>query len=159
MKWRAENFLMYEQAKEYVDTALIPLIPLKWGEEEKQTIIKGEYTSYLAEYLETQFTGRVFLMPSFTYLTIEQTEDKLRRLKQWDKHLVDNGFKHIIYITADITWRTIAPQLPDELIWTPVSTVESMDKTQFRATIEQQAKELMPIFTTKWQEEPKSRGE
>ncbi|UTR14647.1 YpiF family protein [Salipaludibacillus sp. LMS25] len=159
MKWLTENYHMYEQAKEYVDTALIPLIPLNWGVEAKQTIVKGEFTSYLAEYLETQFTGRVFLMPPFTYLTFESSDGKLNRLKQWEKHLNANGFKHVIYITADITWRAVSRELSDDLIWIPVSTVESMGKSQYRATIEQQGKELMPIFTTKWQVEPKSREE
>jgi len=159
MKWKVHEIDTYNQAKEYVDTAVIPLIPLHWGKGEKDTIAMGEFTEYITDRIENQFTGRVFLMPSFTYLKTEISSDKIRRLKEWDRHLFQQGFKYIFYVTSDFEWKSLDKQLPDELIWIPAISSETMNSTQLKKTIEQQTEQIMPLFTGKWQTEPNSRKE
>ncbi|WP_416149728.1 YpiF family protein [Salipaludibacillus sp. HK11] len=159
MKWKVNQLVTYFEAKEYVDTAVIPLIPLQWGKEEKDTVTMGEFTEYITDRIENQFTGRVFLMPPFTYLKSEESAEKVRRLKEWDAHLFQQGFKYIFYITSDIEWKSLDKQLPDELIWIPAISSESMDLNQLKKTVEQQTSQIMPLFTGKWQTEPNIRGE
>lgn len=157
MKWKMDQVAMYTNAKEYVDTAILPLTPIQWGKDEKNIVNMGEYTNYLSDYIEKQFTGRVFLFPSFTYLKQESKEEKVRRLLEWDKHLYQEGFKYIMYITADSEWKIIEKKLPGELIWLPAISTESTKSDQFKKTIQEQVEQVMPLFSLKWQEEPDER--
>jgi hypothetical protein len=157
MRWTQPHIQTYQQAKEYVDTAIIPLVPLQWGKSEKQIITMGEFTGYLSESLEKQFTGRVFFLPSFTYLTSESIDERVDRLKAWDNHFYREGFKYIIYVTSDAEWKAAEKKLPDELLWMPASSPDSLEASQFKRLIEQQVEQIMPIFTAKWQSEPLSR--
>ncbi|WP_280768211.1 YpiF family protein [Salipaludibacillus daqingensis] len=159
MKWKVTDIDTYQQAKEYVDTAVIPLIPLQWGKSEKETITMGEFTEYITDRIENQFTGRVFLMPPFTYLKTESSEEKLRRLMEWDAHLFQQGFKYVFYVTSDVAWKSLDKKLPDELIWIPAISSETMNSDQLKKTVEQQTSQIMPLFTGKWQTEPNNRDE
>lgn len=159
MKWKTNEIDTYNEAKEYVDTAVIALIPMHWGKGEKETISMGEFAEYITDRIENQFTGRVFLMPAFTYLKSESPSEKVRRLKEWDSHLFQQGFKYIFYVTSDVEWKSLDKQLPDELIWIPAISSETMNSDQLKKTVEQQTGQIMPLFTGKWQTEPNSRDE
>ncbi|MBU9711808.1 YpiF family protein [Evansella tamaricis] len=158
MKWTTEQMDMYLKAKEYVDTAIIPLIPLDWEKDPKGKVSMGEFTSILTDQLETQFKGRVFQIAPFTYLSQEDEDDRLKRLVAWDHHLFDNGFKHILYVTSDSEWKKVERNLPDMLIWIPSLSLESMEDTYKKQIIDQQLKQLIPLIADKWQGEPVKRG-
>ncbi|MFA9556164.1 YpiF family protein [Evansella sp. AB-rgal1] len=157
MKWSAKDMDLYLSSKEYVDTAIIPLIPLNWESDPKGKISMGEFTSILVEELERQFKGRVFQIAPFTYLTSENEQEKLNRLREWDKHFFNNGFKHIIYVTSDVDWKKVERDIPDMLVWVPSLSLESMDDTYAKEIINQQLKQILPLVTNKWQEEPNER--
>ncbi|MBU9723933.1 MULTISPECIES: YpiF family protein [Bacillaceae] len=157
MKWTTEQMDMYLKAKEYVDTAIIPLIPVDLLNDPKGKVSMGEFTTVIVDEIERQFRGRVFQIPAFTYVVGEKEEEKLQRLKDWDKHLFSNGFKHILYITSDSEWRKVENELPDMLIWIPSLSLESMEDKYAKEIIDQQMKQLLPLVTNKWQDEPKER--
>ncbi|MDQ0257460.1 hypothetical protein J2S74_004918 [Evansella vedderi] len=157
MKWTTSQMDMYLNSKEYVDTAIIPLIPLDWKEDPKGKVSMGEFSSILVEEVERQFKGRVFQLAPFTYLSTEEENSRLERLVSWDKHFYDNGFTHIVYITSDGVWKRVEKDLPDMLIWIPSLSLESMDDTYAKEIISQQMKQILPLITAKWQEEPKER--
>ncbi|WP_096188645.1 YpiF family protein [Evansella halocellulosilytica] len=158
MKWTTEQMDMYLQSKEYVDTAIIPLVPVEWEKDPKGTVSMGEFTAILVEELERQFKGRVFQMMPFTYLKSERVDALVTRLINWDRHLFDNGFKHIIYVTSDGEWKTNESELPDMLIWIPALSLESMDNQYVKQIMDQQMKQVLPLITNKWQKEPKERS-
>ncbi|MDG5787581.1 YpiF family protein [Evansella sp. AB-P1] len=157
MKWTAQQMDMYLSSKEYVDTAIIPLIPLDWKNDAKGIVSMGEFTSILVDEIERQFKGRLFQIAPYTYLTEEEEQDKLNRLLTWDKHFFKHGFKHIVYITSDSFWKTVEKDLPDMLIWVPSLSLETMDDSYAKQIIDQQLKQLLPLITNKWQEEPIER--
>ena len=67
--------------KEYVDTAVIPLIPVSFGDEnETSAASMSEFITLLSTLLERQFTGRILLLPPFTYLTEDDYENRLSDL-------------------------------------------------------------------------------
>ena len=43
MKWNVKDVELYEQAKEYVDTVLIPLIPITFDDQMKQLTSFGKF--------------------------------------------------------------------------------------------------------------------
>ncbi|UCZ54793.1 YpiF family protein [Bacillus shivajii] len=158
MKWTTEQMDMYLQAKEYVDTAVIPLVPVEWGKDPKGVVSMGEFTAILVDELERQFKGRVFQMMPFTYLKSEDDDQRVQRLKDWDLHLFENGFKHIVYVTSDGDWKKHEGSLTDMLIWIPSLSLESMDDKYVKQIIDQQMKQILPLITNKWQEDPRDRS-
>ncbi|MFN7252221.1 MAG: YpiF family protein [Anaerobacillus sp.] len=151
MKWQAKEVDLYLQAKEYVDTAIIPLVPISWGDELKSTVQMGEFITLISDELERQFKGRVFQFPSFTYLKSEKLEERLLRLNAFDEHLKSNGISHIIFLTSDVEWKQIEAKMNDTLLWIPSIPLEHMEQKYKMETLSSQIKQMLPIITSKWQ--------
>ncbi|WP_368504489.1 YpiF family protein [Alkalihalophilus sp. As8PL] len=151
MKWQANEMDKYLQAKEYVDTAIVPLVPISWQKEVKSTVAMGEFISIISAELERQFQGRVVLFPSFTYLEKEKEEDLIIRLKKWSEELRLGGMNHIVYASSDSWWKTVEQDLEEWLIWLPSVPLEHLSMENRREVISQQIKQLVPIMTNKWQ--------
>ena len=82
MKWVSKDIETYLSAKEYVDTAVIPLFTVSFGNEMKQSASSAEFITLLTNYLERQFTGRLMLFPPFTYLKTDDLEEVFNKLKK-----------------------------------------------------------------------------
>jgi len=87
MKWVTKDMDVYIQAKEYVDTAVIPLIPVSLEGNLKNTVSMGEFITILSNEVERQFKGRIILFPAFTYSNGEELEMAKVRLNQWTSDL------------------------------------------------------------------------
>lgn len=151
MKWQAKEIDTYLQAKEYVDTAIIPLIPISWGSDVKVTVQMGEFITLISDELERQFKGRMFQFPAFTYLKSEDLQGRVLKLNQLDDHLKDNGFKHILYITSDVEWKQLEVEMKDTLLWLPSLPLEHLDQKYKMEALSDQIKQMLPILTNKWQ--------
>ncbi|WP_100407226.1 YpiF family protein [Bacillus solitudinis] len=151
MRWQAAEMDTYLKEKEYVDTAIIPLIPISWKEQVKSTVAMGEFISIIASELERQFQGRAVLFPAFTYLKSESNETRLERLQSWTKELTDGGVQHLVFMTSDGEWKLIESQVNELLIWLPTLPLEHMDASHKREVMNEQLKQLVPILTNKWQ--------
>lgn len=153
MKWSAEDIKAYSEAKEYVDTAIIPLVAVDFGDGMAQSASAAEYIGLLAAQLERQFTGRLLLLPSFTYLKEEREEVSADRLKSWEDQLAVEGIKHIFLLSSDQSWREVEGKLNGSLIWLPALPLGSMEEKQIIDLINDQVKQLMQLFTAKWRAE------
>ncbi|GAF65279.1 hypothetical protein BTS2_2177 [Bacillus sp. TS-2] len=151
MQWKVLEMDQYIQAKEYVDTALIPLVPIDIKEEIKSTVSMGEFISIISLELEKQFKGRVLLIPSFTYLKSESEEDKTERLNQWIQELQNAGMHHCLLLSSDASWRLSEKRLKGDLFWLPTIPLEHLDSVNKRNVIAEQIKQLVPLLTNKWQ--------
>ncbi|MCY7531997.1 YpiF family protein [Bacillus altitudinis] len=98
MKFQSEDADLFLQSKDYIDTAIIPLVRID-ASHIKQTVSLGEFTMLVAEDLERQLKGRVFLFPSHTYLEVKQ-EDILAVKQSLQEH-----FQHVVFITSDTKWK------------------------------------------------------
>jgi hypothetical protein len=151
MKWQAKEIDIYLQAKEYVDTAVIPLLPILWSKEIKSTVQMGEFIVLIADELERQFKGRVFQFPPYTYLKTESTKVRLEKINELDDHLKSNGFRHIIYLTSDIDWKEVESEMKDTLLWIASLPLEHVDQKYKIEILNDQVKQMLPIVTKKWQ--------
>ncbi|MBP3950605.1 YpiF family protein [Bacillus suaedae] len=151
MKWQASDMDTYLQAKEYVDTALIPLVPISWNKNVKGTVSWGEFISIISVEIEKQFQGRIVHFPPFTYLINEPMNQRLERVKLWEEELQAGGIKHIIYITSDGDWRQIENDLSGLHIWLPSIPLEHLEAKNRRTVISDQLTQIIPIFTKNWQ--------
>ncbi|CAM3720135.1 YpiF family protein [Alkalicoccus chagannorensis] len=148
MKWTNADADLYQKAKEYVDTAVIPLVPAAGGKKLEESIMMGEFVEHLTDYLERQYKGRVFLLPSFTYLRGET--GAADRLREWTYHFEEEGFQHFLFVTADMAWRQERMEDAGELVWLPAFDVSGLDGAQRRQAVEQQAQQIIPLMTGKW---------
>ncbi len=148
MNWNAKDMDTYLQQTEYIDTLLIPLLPIETSHENmKSSSSSTEFLMHLSTFIETQFKGRIMLLPPFTYT---QSTDLKVMGETLEKDLELTGFKHIFYLTTDRDWTTVA--LKDELIWLPSLPLESMDKQLKQSIIEDQLRQVLPVLTKKWSE-------
>lgn len=101
MKFQAEDADLFLQSKDYIDTAIIPLVGID-ASHIKQTVSLGEFTMLVAEDLERQLKGRVFLFPPHTYLEVNnrKQEDILAVKQSLEEH-----FQHVVFITSDNKWK------------------------------------------------------
>lgn len=152
MKWIPQDIETWQSAKEFVDTAVVPLNSISLSEDMIQTAEAAEFTTLLTGYLERQFTGRILLFPPFTYLDKDINEKVLNDLINWEKNILKAGFKHIFYITSTMEWRMMETQLSGSVIWLPSIPLGQMNDAGKAKTIESQVKQLVPLFTQKWHE-------
>jgi hypothetical protein len=152
MKWIPKEIETCLSAKEYVDTAVVPLYSVALGAEMKESAEAAEFITMLTSHLERQFTGRLLLFPPFTYLNSFAEEVRLQHLQAWEKGIIDSEFKHIFYITSDLEWRSHEELLKGTVIWLPSMPFEGMNDSQKMTVIDRQVKQLLTIFTRKWHE-------
>ncbi|AMM93674.1 YpiF family protein [Peribacillus simplex] len=153
MKWTAKDLDMYIQSKEYVDTVLIPLVPLSFGGQMKQTGSMNEFLTILSLEIEKQMKGRILLLPTFHYLSDEM--DKVERLNRWAKEVKEKDFKHIFFLTSDFEWKKEERELENNLVWIPAIPLESLETEQAREMINQQVLQILDVFTYNWKNEKK----
>ncbi|MBW7649560.1 MULTISPECIES: YpiF family protein [Anoxybacillus] len=140
MKWTAKDVDMYEQTKEYVDTALIPCIPIG-GTNMKAFAEMSEHVSLIANEVERQFKGRVMLFPPLTYFVHEQVQSRVR---EWTNMFKTFGFQHICFLTshADVSDETF--------IYIPSLPLEHVDESYKQKIVRQQVEQVMDALVTKW---------
>ncbi|MFF2497759.1 YpiF family protein [Peribacillus sp. NPDC058075] len=153
MKWTAKDLDMYMQSKEYVDTVLIPLVPLSFRGQMKQTGSMNEFLTFLSLEIEKQMKGRILLLPTFHYLSDEL--DKVERLKRWANEVKENNFEHVFFLTSDFEWKKEERELENNLVWIPAIPLEGLEIEQAREMIHQQVIQILDIFSYNWKNEKK----
>jgi len=150
MRWVSQEIDMYLKSKEYIDTIVLPLLPVSFGSDIKQTASMSEFIIMLSNQLERQFKGRLIMLPGYAYLK-SLTEDKqVSDLKEWEKELISKEFKHVFYLTSDSSWKTYENDLTGTLIWLPSLPLEHLDEQSKASIIGDQVKQLLSLFTQKW---------
>ena len=153
MKWTAKDLDMYMQSKEYVDTVLIPLVPLSFKGQMKQTGSMNEFLTILSLEIEKQMKGRILLLPTFHYLSDEM--DKVERLNRWANEVKENNFEHVFFLTSDFEWKKEERELENNLVWIPAIPLEGLEIEQAREMINQQVLQILDIFSYNWKNEKK----
>lgn len=152
MKWNPQDVEVYLQSKEYVDTAVIPLLPVAFDSEMGQAAAMSEFITLITGQLERQFKGRILLLPGFSYLKIMEEEHTVSHLLDWETQLKSNGFKHIFYLTSDVFWKPFDGRLSGSLIWIPSIPLETMQESMKISVVESQVKQMINLFTKEWHE-------
>jgi hypothetical protein len=153
MKWIQEDMDMFVKAKEYVDTVVIPLYPISFGDDVKQSANMTEFINLLTNQLERQFKGRLILLPGFTYFKNHEADKLVDDLLQWENTLKLEGFKHIFYVTSDSDWKMKEQKLTSSLIWLPALPLEHLEEKYRKTMIEDQVKQLLNLFVQRWHNE------
>jgi hypothetical protein len=154
MKWLAEDLDVFQREKEYIDTVLIPLVPIKWGDQMGSVAREGRFSLILAELLERELKGRVILSPPFTYLKSDSLEETKHTLKRWLREIQGAGVKYIVTLTSDVDWKTglSEPQGEGvETIWLPAVPVDHMTPQHQQDFLDETVGNLLKQMAQFWQ--------
>lgn len=152
MRWTAKDAKIIFEEKDYIDTALIPILPISFNKNGKDSANDSEFIELVTIQIEKQFKGRVFLMPPLTYFLTETDDEKLAIYHYWEQHIESGNFKHVFFITCDHSWQTMVHE-KYECIWLPSVPIEHLEVTYKNSIIENQVKQILNFFVNKWQEE------
>ncbi|WP_198508480.1 YpiF family protein [Bacillus xiapuensis] len=152
MNWNGKDTELYQQQKEYIDTVMMPLVPVSFSGDMKEAASQFEFIQLLTELLEKQFRGRILLVPPFSYRRKQEGEEKAAALNQWADEMSDAGFRHKFFFTSDSDWKLMEEAIDGTLIWVPSVPLEHMENSYKYSLIEEQAKQFVRIIVHKWQE-------
>lgn len=146
MYFNAKNVTEFMAQKNFIDTVIVPLVSVDLTEEKmKQSGAEADFLLSLTSFIEQQFTGRLFLMPPFSYSALNKNEEMP---KQLEAQLHNIGFKHVFFITCDHFWSNMKDS--KNVIWLPAIPLESMDKGVKNSILEDQLRQVIPVFSTQW---------
>lgn len=145
MYFNVNDVQQFQSNKDFIDTAIVPLLSLEFGQSAVRSSSTTEFLMTLTTFIEQQFKGRIMMLPPFSY--IEETRSGLfvPLLKQ---ELEAAGFKHVLFVTCDHAWTSLNDQI--DLIWLPAIPIESMDSSMKTKVMEEQLKQVIPLLTAKW---------
>jgi hypothetical protein len=146
MIFNVNDVEQFQAQKQFIDTAVVPLLQLDLSEEGmKQSSSASEYLMTLTTFVEQQFRGRIMLLPPFTYINETKNKELLSIL---ESKLHSAGFNSVIFITCDHSWCEYKDLL--EVLWLPAIPLESMDNNVKQRILEEQLKQIIPVLTKVW---------
>ncbi|WP_017755567.1 DUF2487 family protein [Calidifontibacillus oryziterrae] len=153
MRWITKDIEMFLKAKEYVDTVIVPLVPITLSGDVKPIVEMGEFISLIATELEREYKGRLLVLSAFTYLKNEEYASLCERLNVWYKHLTAEEVKHVVLLTADPDWKLNEKDLEATLLWIPSISIYEIDKKSLEQLVKSQMKQIQTIVMSLWQKE------
>ncbi|HLR65112.1 MAG TPA: DUF2487 family protein [Pseudogracilibacillus sp.] len=152
MKWTVEDLEKYVQAKEYIDTLIIPLIPFQLQNE--TTILNEAFQETVLRHsthqIEDELSGRVMLTPQYTYIKSSDLEDEVNRLNQWVTHLKEQPFKSVFFVTFDMQWKKVEQELEGHLIWLPIGKKADINSQEAKTVIHNQVEQISEFIRMFW---------
>ncbi|MBQ0139433.1 MAG: YpiF family protein [Kurthia sp.] len=146
MYWNGKDLDIFLQQKEYIDTAIVPLTKLDGSQEGmKQSASATEFLLSLTNFIEQQFKGRIVMLPPMLYSAAMPQQQLIELISE---ELKKAGFKYIFFLTSDHAWTAYQEQ--HEIIWLPSIPLESMDQRMKTSVLEDQLRQIIPIFSQKW---------
>ncbi|WP_099158351.1 DUF2487 family protein [Virgibacillus ndiopensis] len=152
MQWIKEDLQQYIQAKEYVDTIIVPLIPyhLSQDSELEKNAFQSEVLSIFAKEIEKELSGRVMLTPNYHYLKSGSKEEELKRINSWAGDALSQPFKNVFFVTFDSTWKKNEQALDGTLIWLPGIQSGDLKSNEMRSFIHDQVEQIGEFIKSYW---------
>lgn len=152
MRWLAKDTSLYIAEKQYVDTLVVLLVPIAFGDRTKESGNDYEFLSLISSELERQFQGRILLFPPFIYPENPSHSFKEVVFKELFRS-IDSDFRHLFFISTKQDFKEQIDAVNGELFWMPSIPLEYVDEKNRRSIIEDQVRQLSPLIVQRWQEE------
>gem|GEM_PF-6060729 len=98
MKWDLQTIDRYLEAKEYIDTAVIPISSIDLGENCKEGLTQLQTLLQTTQLVEEQLQGRVMLFPLYTDVGQADQNIRYQLLQTYTEELKQNGFPHVLWV-------------------------------------------------------------
>lgn len=152
MHWTKNDMKRYVDSKEYIDTAIIPIIPFQLSDEttlEKSTS-KRELLSIFATEIEKELTGRVLLIPNYYYQEFGDKMTEIVRLNQWTTEIQHQPFQHVFILTLDAGWKKYEKDLQANLLWLPGFQPIDPNSQEMQQMIRGQVTDIVELIRSYW---------
>lgn len=150
MKWNTKDIKVYQQQKQYVDTVLIPVLPLAVQKDLIRSVTQSEYIVAITDELERIYQGRLVVSLPFTYQSTHTYDQLVTQLNGWIDEWKKDGIKHIILLTSDSEWRAYDTDVNGVLIWLAAVSLSTMPTKERLDICSQIAQDLSSIFVKEW---------
>lgn len=152
MKWKKSDLNQYKQAKEYVDTILIPLVPFHLDNDKdiEKSAFKNEVLSAFTNEIENELSGRLMLIPSYYYLKKADKEMETARLNTWVEEVQKQPFTHVFFVTFDGTWKKNEQTMQGTLLWLPGLHSGDLHSKEMHALIRDQVEQIGELIRSYW---------
>ncbi|MDL4840812.1 YpiF family protein [Aquibacillus rhizosphaerae] len=152
MQWNKDDIKQYIEVTEYVDTLLIPLMPftMNMDKQVEKIVVQGELIKIFSSELERRFKGRIFLTPSFTYLSESDKGNGVEQLNKWVEEAMDNPFKHVFFLTFDAQWKKFESKMNGNLLWFPSVQSGDLNSEATKSMIKDQISQVMELIRSYW---------
>lgn len=149
MKWTAEGIQTAQREKGYVDTAVVPIIQISWGDTAMGYAVGSEYTMKFCEVMENMYKGRLIVFPHLSY--IDTTESNfLHPITRLEEQLHEGGIRHIIYVASSLHMKTLEDKISGSMIWLAPVPLSTLNAQQQQEILLAQVKTVMQNIEAKW---------
>lgn len=146
MYWTSKDIEEFLKQKEFIDTALVPLVLLEGKNLGiKQSASGAEFLMSLTNFIEQQFKGRIVLTSPITYTKVMSKESLISAIQE---ELLAAGFKYIFFITSDHDWNQF--MINYDIIWLPSIPLSDMDQKVKQSVLSDQLRQVIPMLSQKW---------
>jgi len=152
VKWLSEDLNKYVQAKEYIDTLIIPLETFHLSQEadlEKDAFLREVLGIYTNE-IEKELSGRVLLAPAYTYLKSSDLKNEAERLNAWIYDSKSQPFASIFAVTFDNGWKKVEKHLDCDLLWLPGMKRGNIHSDESVRLIRSQVEQISELIRSYW---------
>lgn len=152
MKWFSEDLTKYIQAKEYIDTVMIPLQAFHLSEDNslKKDAFQREVLSIYAREIEKELSGRILLTPTYNYLKFSDIDREVNRLNEWLNDIGNQPFKTVFAMTFDNSWKKIEKELDCHLLWLPGIKSGNIKSEETLKVIRSQVEQISELIRSYW---------
>jgi len=151
MKWNNTDLEKYIQAKEFIDTVIIPLQPFQIGNDSNlsKEAFQREVLSIFVNEIEKELSGRILLVPEFNYLKSD-IQNESEKVNVWIEELNKQPFKTIILMTFDSGWKKVENDLTGQLLWLPGIQSGDINSPEMKAIINSQVQQISELIRSYW---------
>ncbi|GAB2574618.1 DUF2487 family protein [Gracilibacillus alcaliphilus] len=152
MQWKKKDLQLFFQSKSYIDTLIIPVIPIELASEASAAKLADQKRSIqiISDELERQFMGRLFLSPNYSYIYNQDYQQGIELLNQWTSTLSNEHFNHIFFLTHDVNWKKHESQLNGQLIWLPTTTIDDFQSDYAKQWVGDQVNQVSELISSYW---------
>ncbi|HLR79971.1 MAG TPA: YpiF family protein [Bacillota bacterium] len=152
MKWTKKDMTQYMEAKEYIDTIVIPLLPFQIAKDKESTkyASQGEVLLLLTNELERELSGRMMLIPNYSYLTSTDKSEEIDRINAFVNNIQEQPFSHIFFLTFDSGWKKFEQSLQGNLLWIPSVPSEDLYSSATHAMVKDQVSQVSELIRSYW---------
>lgn len=152
VRWNATDLEKYKEAKQYIDTVIIPLQKFQIEQETKlaEEAFQREVLSLFSFEIERELSGRVLLTPEFNYIS-SHLENEIERLNQWIVELTKQPFKTVILMTFDANWNKFSENINGKLLWVPSIHTGDINSPEMKTIINGQIQQISELIRSYWE--------
>jgi len=152
MRWLKTDIEKYVEAKEYVDTAVIPVQGFQLSEDNQlvKETFAGEVLSIYANEIEKELSGRILLTPTYTFNKLTNIEKEVMRLNEWITDLKNQPFEHIFILTLDLNLKKQEQLIDGNLLWLPGLKPTDLQSQEAVQMIRSQIEQISELIRSYW---------